>query len=172
MAEPTWAKVRSEHGSARATLAEAGPAEPDVEAVSQAAARDAQQIIAAKTRLQCTSSPPSRSRSGGRLSRPPGRCDTDLREERGKGSTMLVRPEVVERVTREGALLDSTRATDVDHGVDGALGVGLDRGRQCVGATGIEEVGQGKEPLVGDATVPVEADDAGQVCPLMPQLRR
>jgi len=41
---------------------------------------------------------------------------------------MLVRPEVVERVTREGALLDSTRATDVDHGVNGALGVGLDRG--------------------------------------------
>jgi len=84
---------------------------------------------------------------------------------------MLVRPEIVERVARQGALLDSTQAADVDDRIDRAVGVGLDRGRQRVGAAGIEEVGEWQEPLVGDAAVRIEADDASEVGPLMPQLR-
>ena len=50
-----------------------------------------------------------------------------------------------------------------------ALAVRLERDGDRVGAAAVDEVGQGKNPFVGDAVIRVQLDDPGQVGTLVPE---
>ena len=85
---------------------------------------------------------------------------------------MVVRPEIMERMTGQHALFGLARAAEVEDGIDAALRVRLDRGGNRIRPTGVEEMGQRQEPIAADATVRIDAHDSGKVGPLVPQLGR
>src|ERR1035437_3180335 len=102
IAEPTCATVSSEQGSPSVELGEGTPAEPDAGTASQAAANRTQPTRARMARFRSTFSASVTTAIGGSRRRHLG-GDSDLRKECGQGSTMLVRPEVVERVAGQRA---------------------------------------------------------------------
>ena len=100
---------------------------------------------------------------------PSGALPEGLVDDRRHGRLVRLPFEVQQRVRIQQVLLRSTRAPDVDGRVEGAGSIGLEGDRERVRTAGVEEVGERFDPLVPDPLARIEADDPGQVRPLVPE---